>query len=249
MHRADREVKLFEDFTRPLDQEAYGTYGKGRFALSELEARISAEAAAAVEQPARGFKGGGRRGGARFPAKGAQGALQQQLAQQDEMTKSILAAQSEAANRRRFDIESAQSQAASIRRGYGDSDLIPAPRKGKSSNIDRMIYGAQAAALGQTHHQNHLQYVSFTPEDFLGNWVDSHGNSVLVYSSDAWEVRLTAAISRPQTGRDSNLSIRQLPDESWTCGNSWLDMDASSTEQLHWVAADGRHSVWARGRT
>lgn len=245
MHHRDRGVQLFQDFAQPLDQAAYG---KGRFALSELEARISAEAAAAVEQPARARKGA--KGGARFAAKGEHMAAQQH---HDAMMDAIYAAQSEAMNRRRFDIEGAQSRAANFRhpegRGYDDSDLLPAPRKGKSSQIDRMIHGAQAAALGQKHQENFMQYESLSPEDFLGNWVDSHGNSVSVYSSDAWQVRLTATIARPQTGRDSNLSIRMTEDGSWTCGNSWLDTSTSSSEQLHWVATDGRRSVWARGRS
>ena len=34
--------------------------------------------------------------------------------------------------------------------------------------------------------------------------------------------------------------------ESWCCGNAWLDMENSTSENLVWVTADGRHSIWTR---
>mmetsp|Transcript_13570 Transcript_13570/g.29860 ORF Transcript_13570/g.29860 Transcript_13570/m.29860 type:complete len:150 (-) Transcript_13570:228-677(-) len=86
---------------------------------------------------------------------------------------------------------------------------------------------------------------ALTPEELLGCWADSLGHSVSVYSTDAFEVRLTAKLSQP--GRpDVFLRVRPIPGGGWSCGNAVLDPVWSSTSQLHWLAADGRISVWMR---
>lgn len=229
--------------------------------LSDLEARISAEAAAAIEQPAMTMNW--RLDAKPFqPDKGSAAIQQQAMAthsQPDqEMMNAIIAAQSEAVSRRRrFDIAGAQSQAASIRHNdtFTPEKLRqPSVRgkgkgKGKDNNaeIDNMIRGAQNAAQ-EASQWNAGSRKAWSPQEFLGNWVDSHGNSVIVFSTDAWQVRLTATISRPQTGRDTHLGIRQVDDMHWICGNSSLDHTQSSAEQLYWVAGDGRVSIWTRGR-
>jgi len=86
-------------------------------------------------------------------------------------------------------------------------------------------------------------------QELMGNWVDMQGNSVMVYSVDAYEMRLMAAVSRP-AARDLQLGLRPTPDgEGWICGNATFDPWASSLEEVHWIGPHGRYSVWVRGRT
>lgn len=210
--------------------------GKGSYdrkgGLSDIEAQIAAQAAAAIEQPVYFFE--------------EQLRFEQQQAEY-KMMQSIQAAQDQAALMRGND---------SAPQGYQKKKGNGSMGKGQDekSRIDHMIRGAQTAAARNIRSRNSgAQYpgtdepVDFGPEDFLGNWVDSHGNSVLVYSADAWEVVLTATISRPNKN-DITLRVRLNEDASWTCGNSWLDCSQSSPEQICWVAADQRRSVWTRGR-
>eukprot|EP00746_Dinoflagellata_sp_MGD_P142107 gnl/MRDRNA2_/MRDRNA2_75109_c0_seq1.p1 gnl/MRDRNA2_/MRDRNA2_75109_c0~~gnl/MRDRNA2_/MRDRNA2_75109_c0_seq1.p1 ORF type:complete len:322 (+),score=62.52 gnl/MRDRNA2_/MRDRNA2_75109_c0_seq1:121-1086(+) len=86
-------------------------------------------------------------------------------------------------------------------------------------------------------------------KDFMGVWIDSLGNSVQVYSVDAWEASLVANVSRPKKG-DLHLTISQGFDgASWWCGNAYLDTVASTAEQLHWVRhPSGTVSTWTRGK-
>jgi len=84
------------------------------------------------------------------------------------------------------------------------------------------------------------------PEKFLGHWVDSQGNSVHVLSTDAFSVNLVATLSRPPRP-DIHLAIKPVVlGGGWQCGHSLLDPVWTSEEQLHWVAMDGRVSVWVR---
>lgn len=85
-----------------------------------------------------------------------------------------------------------------------------------------------------------------TPASLLGAWADSLGNAVHVFSTDAYEMRLMATLTRPPRP-DIHLCLR--PCESgggWQCGNSILDPLWTSEKQLHWVTFDGRVSVWVR---
>lgn len=229
--------------------EGKGGESKGYSPLSDLEARISAEAAAAIEQPSSQAEDRSQR---RTPVVDYA------------MVDAISAAQHQAANRRRGDnfsnIEDAQSQAASVR---GQQQRPPGrlePSNFQSKGIDNMIRGAQSAASRSASSQKSSSsdiyggyagygggWSSRSAQDFLGNWVDGHGNSVLVYSTDAWIAQLTAAISRPSR-RDTVLTVRQQEDSSWCCGNSWLDEMQCSADRLHWVAGDGRVSNWTRAR-
>merc|ERR1711956_192339 len=88
---------------------------------------------------------------------------------------------------------------------------------------------------------------ALSAEELLGNWVDLLGNSVLVYSTDAWQLRLTASMSRPSRP-DVLLSVRHDAIHGWVCGNAAMDPSTSRQDQLQWVAPDGRTSVWIRGR-
>jgi len=83
-------------------------------------------------------------------------------------------------------------------------------------------------------------------ESFLGRWYDSQGNRVEVASTDAYEVRLEATLSRPPRA-DIRLCVRPVMlGGGWQCGHSMLDPHWSSRAELHWVTADGRVSVWTR---
>lgn len=86
-------------------------------------------------------------------------------------------------------------------------------------------------------------------QELMGSWVDMQGNPVTVYSTDAYEMRLVAGVSRP-AARDLQLGLRPTPDGTgWICGNATLDLFASSVEEVHWIGPRGRYSVWVRGRT
>lgn len=82
------------------------------------------------------------------------------------------------------------------------------------------------------------------PAILLGSWTDSKGNAVMVFSVDAYEVRLMATLSR-HPRQDVNLKLRQLPDGGWACGNAVLDLVQSTSCQLHWVSPS-HYSVWDR---
>jgi len=72
-----------------------------------------------------------------------------------------------------------------------------------------------------------LNPVKLDPAILLGSWTDSKGNSVMVFSVDAYEVRLMATLS-PHPRQDVNLKLRQLPDGGWACGNAILDLAQST---------------------
>ncbi|CAJ1328600.1 unnamed protein product [Effrenium voratum] len=82
---------------------------------------------------------------------------------------------------------------------------------------------------------------SIITKDLCGVWADSLGNAVYVNSAES---KLEAVLSRPPRP-DIHLSIRPI-DGGWICGNAKLDLSWSSSSKLHWVAADGRVSVWVR---
>eukprot|EP00927_Polykrikos_kofoidii_P051280 TRINITY_DN45072_c0_g1_i1.p1 TRINITY_DN45072_c0_g1~~TRINITY_DN45072_c0_g1_i1.p1 ORF type:complete len:246 (+),score=42.05 TRINITY_DN45072_c0_g1_i1:95-832(+) len=84
------------------------------------------------------------------------------------------------------------------------------------------------------------------PEGILGQWADSLGNKVLVLSTDAYQVRLVATLSRPPR-QDIHLPVLPVVlGGGWQCGDSILDPFWSSESELHWVARSGRVSVWVR---
>mmetsp|Transcript_22396 Transcript_22396/g.63617 ORF Transcript_22396/g.63617 Transcript_22396/m.63617 type:complete len:268 (-) Transcript_22396:237-1040(-) len=83
-------------------------------------------------------------------------------------------------------------------------------------------------------------------EKLLGHWVDSKGNAIHVMNTDAFDMRLVAALSRPPRP-DIQLAIRPvMMAGGWQCGHSLLDPAWSSEDQMHWVALDGQVSVWVR---
>merc|ERR1719313_3264395 len=95
---------------------------------------------------------------------------------------------------------------------------------------------------------------SMKPEDFLGKWVDSLGNNIVVHQ-DAHEKKtaLSAVLSKPPR-KDIVLGMNPSPVShptvkglmTWRCGNSILQVPTSTSEQLCWASNDGRLSVWVR---
>lgn len=81
-------------------------------------------------------------------------------------------------------------------------------------------------------------------DGLYGNWTDSYGNTVCVYSTDAFAANLIATLSRPPR-HDINLHIKKTEFGcGWHCGDGAL-VSHSST-QLWWVFPDGNFSVWTK---
>mmetsp|Transcript_56701 Transcript_56701/g.88236 ORF Transcript_56701/g.88236 Transcript_56701/m.88236 type:complete len:181 (+) Transcript_56701:65-607(+) len=128
--------------------------------------------------------------------------------------------------------------------------------KGKSATASAGAYATnvnmpypwvqQGSGFPVQSSMGQAQPLTFEPADLLGSWADSLGNAVHVFSSDAYEMRLSATLSRPPRP-DIHLALRQCNlGGGWQCGNSVLDPVWTSDKQLHWVTVDGRVSVWVR---
>lgn len=85
-----------------------------------------------------------------------------------------------------------------------------------------------------------------TAKDFCGNWTDSFGNTVCVYSTDAFKIELVASLSRPPRP-DIRLQLRPMDNgEGWFCGKAILSRIGDSACELAWTFPDGKVSVWKR---
>mmetsp|Transcript_38416 Transcript_38416/g.99237 ORF Transcript_38416/g.99237 Transcript_38416/m.99237 type:complete len:229 (-) Transcript_38416:12-698(-) len=83
-------------------------------------------------------------------------------------------------------------------------------------------------------------------DKLLGHWVDSNGNAVHVLNTDAYDVHLSARLTKPPRP-DIHLSVKPVVlGAGWQCGHSLLDPVWTNATQLHWVSMDGRVSVWVR---
>mmetsp|Transcript_70615 Transcript_70615/g.132136 ORF Transcript_70615/g.132136 Transcript_70615/m.132136 type:complete len:240 (+) Transcript_70615:32-751(+) len=133
----------------------------------------------------------------------------------------IRKAQSQAASNRSMNIRAAQAEAASRRRPDGA--------------LDYMAHAREPAASGP-----------FEAQHFLGAWVDSQGNSVNVFSTDAYAMSLLVCLSA--RSRQRTMPLRMDEAGFWKCGNSTLDAAHSSYRRLQWTLANGQPSVWVRGR-
>mmetsp|Transcript_66765 Transcript_66765/g.175036 ORF Transcript_66765/g.175036 Transcript_66765/m.175036 type:complete len:152 (+) Transcript_66765:67-522(+) len=81
-------------------------------------------------------------------------------------------------------------------------------------------------------------------DGLYGNWTDSYGNTVCVYSTDAFDANLIATLSRPPR-HDINLHIKKTEFGcGWHCGDGALV--SHSATQLWWVFQDGNFSVWTK---
>merc|ERR1719410_1007527 len=102
-----------------------------------------------------------------------------------------------------------------------------------------------AAAEAVQQEQGIKPASQLTTESFLGTWVDSLGNYVSVYNTDAFETKLMATLSRPPRA-DIHLALRRVATSGWRCGNAVLDPMWSTDRQLHWLSENGRVSVWVK---
>jgi len=182
------------------------------------------------------------------------------------MNSMIANAQQEAERRRNggySGIQQAQSNAANLRGQQDISEMIKhaqlrsaqSRQGGVSSDIGENYGPNRKAALeaagfqkarGQKPGQGLQQ--PLTPQDFLGSWVDMQGNSVVVHSVDAYEMRLVAIVSQPFARKDKSLKLFCTADGSWICGNATLDPSLSSKGEIHWIGPNGKYSVWHQGR-
>lgn len=118
---------------------------------------------------------------------------------------------------------------------------------GRSSKSGR---GARARApaviMAEERSPDDSPTGTLSHEALVGNWVDSQGNQVQVMQVDAYTVKLMAVLSRPPRN-DIHLPLKPITaGGGWQCGHSVLDPMWTSSKQLHWVAMDGRVSVWVR---
>jgi len=102
-----------------------------------------------------------------------------------------------------------------------------------------------AAAEAVEQEQGVKEDSQLTTETFLGTWVDSLGNLVSVYNTDAFETKLMATLSRAPRA-DIHLALRRVATSGWRCGNAVLDPLWSTDRQLHWLSENGRVSVWVK---
>merc|ERR1719215_1760621 len=90
--------------------------------------------------------------------------------------------------------------------------------------------------------------VNMRPKDFLGDWKDSLGNSVSV-SQNTKDAQFTVVLKQPPR-KEIVLSMFPSPlgggYMSWCCGNSYLQLESSTSMQLCWFTAGGRMSIWQR---
>lgn len=115
----------------------------------------------------------------------------------------------------------------------------------QESPYDAVHRAQQSAMVYQQMAPMSIEQIS----DFIGAWVDMQGNSVTVFSTDAWGGTSNLLVTLSKAPRpDVHLQLSQSEDGGWRCGNSYLDMASSSVEQLSWVREDGLVSVWTRGR-
>eukprot|EP00930_Biecheleria_cincta_P096165 TRINITY_DN88039_c0_g1_i1.p1 TRINITY_DN88039_c0_g1~~TRINITY_DN88039_c0_g1_i1.p1 ORF type:complete len:330 (-),score=72.63 TRINITY_DN88039_c0_g1_i1:97-1086(-) len=130
--------------------------------------------------------------------------------------------------------------------------LAPAPpgrKEGSASSSPsrpRAAIGGKHWVVAEGRLPDELGERYMAAENILGSWVDSQGSMVRVLSTDAYNIRLLATMSR--LGRpDMFLAVKPIRmGAGWQCGHYILDETWSTTSQLHWVAGDGRVSVWVR---
>mmetsp|Transcript_22073 Transcript_22073/g.48776 ORF Transcript_22073/g.48776 Transcript_22073/m.48776 type:complete len:181 (-) Transcript_22073:124-666(-) len=116
-----------------------------------------------------------------------------------------------------------------------------------SESIDAQIRKAQMDA--KLKRKEYFPVPSATvhpvkPEDLCGIWKDTYGNTVTVYSTDAFETRLVASLSKPPR-RDIVLPLQAVDrGRGWHCGGATLTR--RSGHMLWWQFVDGTTSVWSR---
>mmetsp|Transcript_40062 Transcript_40062/g.85847 ORF Transcript_40062/g.85847 Transcript_40062/m.85847 type:complete len:277 (-) Transcript_40062:281-1111(-) len=111
----------------------------------------------------------------------------------------------------------------------------------------RDINRAQMDAIVQrTSGSGDLNALKVQESSFYGNWTDSFGNAVCVYSTDAFTSQLVASLSKPPRP-DINLQIRRAEGGSgWMCGKAYLSFVDDALSTLHWTFPNGVTSAWCR---
>jgi len=139
---------------------------------------------------------------------------------------------------------------ASLAQRNGHADSKKAQQKVDSgSELDDLIRKAQLEAGVKRREVPGLQApaptaTAVTPEALFGNWTDTYGNTVCVYSMDAFNAQLVATLSRPPR-HDINLPIYSVSMGcGWHCGDAAL-VERSDT-QLMWMFPNGNVSTWTR---
>eukprot|EP00403_Amphidinium_massartii_P037223 CAMPEP_0178451912 /NCGR_PEP_ID=MMETSP0689_2-20121128/43949_1 /TAXON_ID=160604 /ORGANISM="Amphidinium massartii, Strain CS-259" /LENGTH=234 /DNA_ID=CAMNT_0020077553 /DNA_START=63 /DNA_END=764 /DNA_ORIENTATION=+ len=138
-------------------------------------------------------------------------------------------------------------------RGDRDETSSRSSDEEERSQLQDQILHAQRKAgskLLQTaaHAEAGCDTGNITPQDLYGNWTDSFGNTVCVYSCDAFTTRLVATLSKPPR-RDINLPLTPLGDgEGWLCGRGVMDFSRTSIQdgKLCWAFPDGKCSMWTK---
>jgi hypothetical protein len=82
-------------------------------------------------------------------------------------------------------------------------------------------------------------------DDFVGEWMDTLGNSVSVVVTDLF-VGKAVAILKKEGRADITLTLKFDGFGGWLCGNSALDLASSCSERMRWETMDGRASTWVR---
>jgi len=175
-------------------------------------------------------------------------------AKKEQILDSISKAQAIAANRAIFsDIRGAQDLAAIKRRPDVDVDVMirNAQLKNLPTGAEYNVggdWGYSASTCYDTTSQTKAAKPDWTPEHFLGYWINADGDPITIYSADAFAMRMLAQVNRKgRRKNDLNLVLRQSED-GWTCGNSKLNVEKSTLQELRWTSAKGWETIWVRGR-
>lgn len=126
----------------------------------------------------------------------------------------------------------------------------PKIRDDKISGDAKDVFALQAASRAKRlagraiESRGRNMLINVDARDLCGNWTDSFGNTVCVYSVDAYSPSLIATLSNPPR-RDFNLPMTRLSKGGgWRCGGAMLD--AVSPIELCWRFPNGKTSVWRR---
>lgn len=109
------------------------------------------------------------------------------------------------------------------------------------------IHRAQTMAMARRFAvESPSSKTHISAQDFYGNWTDSFGNTVCVYSTDAYKIQLVASLVKPPRA-DIRLDLRPMPDGScWRCGTAVLQSVSEHLEEIAWAFPGGGVSIWKR---
>lgn len=116
-----------------------------------------------------------------------------------------------------------------------------------SEQMEQDIHEAQCKAFVKRLSLDVPEELSWlAAKDFYGNWTDSFGNTVCVYSTDAFKTELVASLSKPPRP-DIRLQLRKMDNgQGWFCGKAVLSSIGEEIGELTWTFPNGKVSVWRR---